>query len=143
MLKLHREGKIGDKGRFKKGHIMSVETRKKLSSSLKGMKHPWVKPKPIPKGMFAGSKNPNWKGGIMLTTKLLRKSREYKLFRLSVLERDNYKCIWCGENDLKLLEVDHIKPFALYPELRLAIDNGRVLCRKCHMTTGTYAGNTK
>lgn len=143
MLKLHKEGKIGTLGRFKKGHIISEESKKKMSLSQKGKKKPWVKPKPIPKGMFAGDKNPNWKGGIMLSTKFLRKSRQYKIFRLAVLERDNYKCIWCGEFRKELLEVDHIKPFALFPELRLAIDNGRVLCRSCHLKTDTYAGKTR
>ena len=53
--------------------------------------------------------------------------------------RDNFTCIWClkkGGN----LHVDHIKPFAYFPELRFAIDNGRTLCKPCHQKTDTFGG---
>jgi hypothetical protein len=80
--------------------------------------------------------NPNWKGGKSGENDLIRKSREYKLWRTSVFERDNYKCIWCGFSGY--IEADHIKPFSLFPELRFAIDNGRTLCRPCHRTTDTF-----
>lgn len=36
------------------------------------------------------------------------------------------------------LHADNIKPFALYPELRFEVTNGRTLCIPCHKKTGTY-----
>ena len=80
----------------------------------------------------------NWKGGIDSESHRLRNSFEYKLWRKSVFERDNYTCIWCGANKSETLNADHIKPFSLFPELRFAIDNGRTLCVDCHKTTDSY-----
>ena len=84
---------------------------------------------------ITGSKNWNWKGGI---GRWRPKSLEYKLWREAVFKRDNWKCIWCGKKGN--IEADHIKPFAYFPELRYAIDNGRTLCVPCHKTTDTYGG---
>jgi len=88
-----------------------------------------------------GKDNPAWKGGISPINERIRQSKEYKLWRESVFKRDNYSCIWCGKTG-GILNADHIKPFALYPELRFAIDNGRTLCIDCHKITDTY-GYTK
>lgn len=89
-----------------------------------------------------GSKNPNWKGGISPINILIRNSSEMRLWRKSIFERDNYTCIWCGARNGNgkaiVLHADHIKPFAQFPELRFAIDNGRTLCRECHKTTDSY-----
>lgn len=98
-------------------------------------------------GKYVGEKNWNWKGGITPLNKKIRHSIEYKLWRESVFERDKYTCLWCGAKSGKgkkvYLHADHIKPFALFPELRFAIDNGRTLCKECHLTTDTYGGKTK
>lgn len=90
-------------------------------------------------GKHLGADNPMWKGGITPINKKIRTSKEYKLWRTAVFERDNYTCVWCGMRGAEL-NADHIKPFALFPELRLAIDNGRTLCVPCHKTTDFYAG---
>ncbi len=67
----------------------------------------------------------------------LRKSKDYALWRTAVFMRDDYTCQSCGHKG-DALHADHIKPFAFYPELRLAIDNGRTLCVVCHKQTDTY-----
>lgn len=86
----------------------------------------------------SGSKSHFWKGGVTKESKLIRGSYEYKLWREAVFKRDNWTCVWCGIRGSVALNADHIKPFAHYPELRFAIDNGRTLCVPCHKTTDTY-----
>lgn len=139
-MSLARKGKKIP-GMFKKGRIPSKEELEKLSiirSKIKrsdkfkqnlseynrsiGKKPPTMK----------GEKHYNWKGGITPETIRLRHSIEYRLWRDSVFTRDNYTCIWCGDNKGGNLEADHILEWAQYPELRFAIDNGRTLCENCH-----------
>lgn len=79
---------------------------------------------------MTGENHWNWKGGIPRRRNL--ETIEYKLWRHSVFERDDYTCISCGDNQGGNLNADHIKPWALYPELRFAIDNGQTLCEPCH-----------
>lgn len=90
-------------------------------------------------GLLKGKNHPNWKGGITPVNIAIKESKEYKLWRETVFERDNYTCVWCGYRG-KGLNADHIKPFSLFPELRFVIDNGRTLCRRCHEKTETFAG---
>ena len=94
--------------------------------------------KKIVKNSFnkSGKNNPNWKGGITPLNHKIRYSTEMKLWREKVFERDNWTCQECGERSRKncyiRIEAHHIKPFALFPELRFLVDNGLTLCKKCH-----------
>lgn len=82
--------------------------------------------------------------GKRTADKKIRQSARYKAWRTLVFERDNYTCIECGDynhegrGESLALHADHIKPFALFPELRFDVNNGRTLCIPCHKKTGTY-----
>jgi 5-methylcytosine-specific restriction endonuclease McrA len=89
-----------------------------------------------------GKDNPNWRGGLKPINKAIRDSPEYKEWRKSVFERDAYTCQECGQVGGQL-HADHIKPFSSFPELRLALENGRTLCIPCHMKTPSFLGGTK
>lgn len=62
---------------------------------------------------------------------------EYRSWRLSVFERDNFTCQECGQRGGKL-HADHIKPYATHVKLRYEITNGRTLCISCHRKTPTF-----
>lgn len=61
----------------------------------------------------------------------IRRSCEYKKWRKSVFERDDYTCQRCGAIGVHL-NAHHVMPFAYYPDLRTDIDNGITLCVTCH-----------
>jgi len=84
-----------------------------------------------------GSSHWAWKGGITPERKRLYFTKEYQLWRVAVFMRDDYTCKKCGKRGGEL-NADHIKPWAYYPELRYAIDNGRTLCVPCHRQTETW-----
>lgn len=86
-----------------------------------------------------GIDNHNWRGGKTKGRNLLMAKQEYKDWRKAVYERDGYACVHCGvAGNGKNLQADHIKPYALYPDLVFDIDNGRTLCISCHKATDTY-----
>lgn len=78
-----------------------------------------------------GAKNPAWKGGITPLNTKIRNSEEYATWRKAVFERDDYRCFGCGIKSIGL-EAHHIYPFALFPRLRLEVQNGITYCENCH-----------
>lgn len=60
-----------------------------------------------------------------------RLNYSYRKFREQVLQRDGYRCQWCGSTEN--LHVHHILSFAENPNLRLEPSNAITLCKKCHM----------
>jgi hypothetical protein len=136
VLKTYREngGIVWNKG--KKG--LQIAWNKGLSiycgGGFKKGCTPWNKGL---KGCMGGEASPHWKGGLTPLSKRLQNSLEYKLWRKSIFERDDYTCQMCGIRGGDL-EADHIKPQSLFPKLRFAIDNGRTLCLVCHKATETW-----
>jgi len=125
------KGRCCNTGRthIKKGQRLSPETEFKKGHV------PWSQGKPNPR--FQGVNNPRWKGGVTPEHLKIRWSTEMKNWRKQIFERDNYTCQLCGKHGGNL-NADHIKPFALYPELRFDLSNGRTLCVPCHRNTDTY-----
>jgi 5-methylcytosine-specific restriction endonuclease McrA len=58
---------------------------------------------------------------------------EYQQFREYVLERDNYKCQYCGQ---KAEHVHHERPQKLEPFFALDPDLAWSVCEKCHYKYG-------
>ncbi len=124
--KEHPRGMLGKKGP-NKGKILSKESRIKMRNAHLGIKLP----------ERSGANHPQWKGGITSENEKIRKSSDYSNWRRKVFERDYFSCVLCKKKG-GLLNADHIKPFSTHPELRLVLDNGRTLCRECHLKTDTY-----
>lgn len=115
---------------------------------FRGKNHPWYGRHQSKehieklKRLFTGTGGPNWKGGRTEKNKVLRSSSQFREWREKVFKRDNYTCQFCGARSVKgnrvELHPDHIEPFALFPELRFEISNGRTLCAPCHRKTPTW-----
>lgn len=141
--------RAGNKPPSALGRIASPETRAKLSARNKGNKY-WLGRKHSletrKKMGLKGDRHPLWRGGISSEHVRIRNSAEYREWRKSVFERDQYTCVICGARTKKglgkrvVLNADHIKSFSRYPELRFDITNGRTLCFDCHKTTDSYGG---
>lgn len=112
--------KCCDEDKIGKPNKSSAKFKKGIPSWNKGLK-----------GYRSGALNNKWQGGITSINDKIRKSEEYKIWRLSVYKRDYFTCQRCksvGKN----LHAHHIKKFSQYPELRLDVDNGITLCKDCH-----------
>jgi hypothetical protein len=115
------------------GKPLTLEHRLKIKNALKGK---------MPKNNAWGRKgslNPSWEGGITSIQKKTRNSLEYKQWRISVFERDNYTCQFCLKHGVEL-HAHHIRPFAAFPLLRFSKENGITLCSDCHKETPSFAG---
>jgi 5-methylcytosine-specific restriction endonuclease McrA len=97
---------------IKKGQHLSPETQFKKGQPCanKGLTR-----------LRGGQAHYNWKGGISWITV----SSEIK-------KRDNFTCQICGLRDEEIIEVDHIKPKSICPELKHDISNLMCLCPNCH-----------
>jgi 5-methylcytosine-specific restriction endonuclease McrA len=88
-----------------------------------------------------GDKNPNWKGGISTEGKLARSRRDYRDWKLAVLQKAEFKCERCGVEQGSVCEccgartslhAHHKVPFSVNHDLRYVVENGIALCGRCH-----------
>lgn len=80
--------------------------------------------------------------GKTAEAKRIRKSKEYLAWRTAVFVRDKYKCVLCKKKGGRL-NADHIKPFSIYPDMRMVLSNGRTLCVTCHKKTDTWGNRIR
>lgn len=86
---------------------------------------------------YSAENHPLWDGGKTTESEKIRKSVDYKNWRKEVFKRDDFTCKICNKRGGRL-QADHIKPFSIFPSLRLDVSNGRTLCVDCHKRTDTY-----
>lgn len=99
------------------GHLVSKETRKKISKAN------------------SGSRGSGWIDGRWATNKKTRWNKKSRKWADAVKKRDK-KCMICGSK--KELEAHHIKSWRQYPLLRYKLLNGKAFCRKCHFKTSNW-----
>lgn len=75
-----------------------------------------------------------------VTNKEFLSSKAWKRLRYQALIRYGRSCKLCGArpDDGAVLNVDHIMPRLLYPELALNLDNLQVLCSECNEGKGNW-----
>jgi len=81
--------------------------------------------------ILSGENHPNYKDGKGISSHgtVGEDFKKLQLWRREILKR-SAECEICGAT--KQLEPHHIKPWALYPESRYELSNGKVLCKICH-----------
>jgi 5-methylcytosine-specific restriction endonuclease McrA len=67
-------------------------------------------------------------------------SFEWRKLRMQALIMHGRKCMCCGATPMTgaVMNVDHIKPRKLFPDLALEINNLQVLCHECNHGKGNW-----
>lgn len=89
-----------------------------------------------------GKESNRYTTGSSKERKLAASRDEYKQLRKDTFERDKYTCQICNKRG-GYLEMDHIKEWCNYPELRYELSNCRTLCKPCHSLTDNYGSKAK
>ncbi len=74
--------------------------------------------------------------------RLIRMSLAYKDWRRAVIKKFGRKCAMCGitkeDSPTTYFDADHIEAVAVNPSRIFDVENGRILCRRCHRKTNTW-----
>lgn len=68
--------------------------------------------------------------------KELKDKRNQYQYRQELLKKYNYKCVYCDNDDIDVLEAAHIIPYCM--SYSLDSDNGLLLCANHHKTFDKY-----
>jgi 5-methylcytosine-specific restriction endonuclease McrA len=79
-------------------------------------------------------------GGINVASDDFLQSYEWRRVRMEALKKYGRTCQCCGASPATgaVMNVDHIKPRRLFPQLALDLDNLQVLCHECNHGKGNW-----
>ena len=130
------------------GHPVSDETRRKISEANKGNQtnlgrhHSQETRRKLSEIARSRGENHNFfvdgHGDERRDERFSSRTQlEYRLWRESVFQRDNFMCQKCGVRGGEL-HADHILSWKNHKDKRLDIGNGRTMCATCHRQTPTW-----
>jgi hypothetical protein len=108
--------------------VYTLEQRKRISEGTK-------------RNALRGPDNPAWKGGKTPAIARCRDTLDYKQWRISVFQRDDYTCQICSQRGGPLV-AHHIFSYTYYPDLRFLVSNGATICRSCHSSLHNDPNNS-
>lgn len=116
----------------KKGNKKIAEHMNRIKFDWTGFKHTEETKEKIRLANL-GEKNHAWKCGMKEKNARIWRSAKYQSWRRTILIRDDYICIGCGEENIKL-EIHHIIPWRKegFRHLVFELKNGVSLCPDCH-----------
>lgn len=133
-----------DKKARKAARLFAAQMDKADSSKMTPMDRPHLQPRPAPRP-FKPSTQSSVKAfishsGIDPNTDAFLQSFEWSATRMMAFKQYGTACQCCGASPKTgaVLNVDHIKPRKLLPELALDIKNLQVLCGPCNKGKGNW-----
>ena len=126
---LHKEKVI----ELRKGKSCSKKTKQKISEAKKGKKRPpfseeWKNNLSKARKRNNQGYNPNLPVKYRINRRLIP---GYSDWVQAVFNRDDYICQCCSERGGKL-HAHHLESYSDNPQLRITLENGITLCKKCH-----------
>lgn len=93
-----------------------------------------------PKSQKPYKQKPVRVAGVDVTSSSFLDTYEWRKVRMQALKKYGPKCMCCGATPQTgaVMNVDHIKPRKLFPNLALDINNLQVLCHDCNHGKGNW-----
>jgi len=112
----------------REGEKAEKERRKELAKQKPKKKR--VAKKSVPKSSRIQS----------VTSAKFLESFQWRRLRMEALIKYGRRCVCCGATPMNgaVMNVDHIKPRKLFPELALDINNLQILCSECNHGKGNW-----
>lgn len=96
--------------------------------------------KAIPTAKQSKAKKPSLVKSINVASVDFLNTYEWRVVRMQALKKYGPVCMCCGDSPKNgaVMNVDHIKPRKLFPELALSLDNLQILCSPCNHGKGNW-----